>query len=70
MCRESAALMASPAMKPPLWIEALVSLSLAGMAGTDAARAAVVSKEVRDILAKELTVLQRLRKVCRGRVLR
>lgn len=63
MCREGAELMASPAMRPPLWIEVLVSLSLADMTGTDAARAAVVGKEVRDVLAKELTILQRLRKV-------
>ena len=64
VCREGAGLMASPAMRPT-WIEALVCLNLADMAGTDAARAAVLGKEVRDILAKELAVLQRLRKVRR-----
>lgn len=55
--------MPSQVVRPPLWVEVLVGLNMAEMAGTDAARAAVVGKEVRDILAKELTVLQRLRKV-------
>eukprot|EP00904_Undaria_pinnatifida_P004905 jgi/Undpi1/1544/HiC_scaffold_11.g04934.m1 len=55
-------LMASPAMRPPLWVEVLVGLTMADMAGTDSARAAVVGKEVRDVIAKEFVILQRLGK--------
>lgn len=49
---------------PPSWLSLFANLGLEGMAGTDAARAAVVMKEVRDTLTKELSVLQRLDKVC------
>lgn len=64
--REGDKLMASPAMRPPLWVEVLVGLTMADMAGTDSARAAVVGKEVRDIIAKEFVILQRLGKVRKG----